>query len=293
MRTEMEETYAMCDNCLSPVSDLRVINEELGQITKAVFFCKECGRKVDMFTAYSLAQLAFSMGETVINNGIASLLIRRFKHPLLHPKYAFPMRLSGETAKANLLAALRGVDFVSAPGCVSKDAIYKEGMHLLRIFLENKTKWLKSKTGENFIPIWVNAILLATYARKFVDRKNYPEFGSLITQRLSPGYLGKKFVLSPDLIGENDYSLDPVLSNSERDIYRAIKDGKVQVFRTHGPFSKKRGSYGFNTLGGVGVEFKELKNTGDGIRHYVPEVTVQKFPAAVLFPNGHIVWIFY
>lgn len=170
MEIKPKETPALCDRCFSPVlqQDFRaIINNETGGIKKTVFHCRNCGRVVDHGVAFNLARFAFSLGQTVIDNGIASLLMRWFREPKHRPIEAFPMRLSeGITTEVNLLAAIERIDFTSIPGCVSIDKVYGEGLYLLKDFLEARTEFLKKETGIDFPSEWVNAILMATCAKK-------------------------------------------------------------------------------------------------------------------------------
>jgi len=281
----------VCENCLH--------SGRLSNSNKAHFHCSSCGHNTETKIAISLGKLAFSFGQTVVNRGITCLFVEKSSNLKSSPAKAFPMRLSRGTTEVNLLVASKEidastlnvstvaeVDFVSIPGCVSAEDVFKEGTHLLKIFRKKRAEQLRGVKTQfiDFNRIWINNILLATYKGEVVGRVRYPRFGYIIIQQLGYEYQNTEFILYPDDIDRPSHSCHPLLPDGNKyHLHDAVMEGSAQGFKE---------KYDIHILGDMDAELQKIGIVPNS-KCRVLKVTVRKLPAVILIPEKRRVYIFH
>lgn len=256
----------VCDTCFN----FETVTEE------EKYNCGRCGRDNSVLFTTEMANLVFSLGKGVINNGTTMAIIRTLKNPVKMMDFRMKLNIPEEGVTFDPLAVIEKTDFVSV-GNISPEVVYQQGLYVLKNLVSKQKKEFKKETGMDFDHRWISFILRSTYKDDF--KRGNPQFGYVITQKLKPECLGKKFLLYPE--GVNEFSFhSPVMPEEFKS--DMIHEGRVEAFKKN---------YSLYVLGGVIVMFKKLENTR--IECYVAEVVVKKPPAVLLIPEKKRAYIFH
>lgn len=263
-----DKEVVVCDTCF---------NSEKVSVKKEKYNCGKCGREESVLLATELANLAFSFGKGAINNGTVMAIIKNLKNPIKMINFHLKLNISGGGVAFDPIAVLEKTDFVSGEN-ISSEVVYQQGLNVLKDLVDRYKKKFRENTdtGMDIDNRWISLILRSTFKNEFI--KGHPQFGYIITQKLKPEYLGKKFLLYPE--GVNKFSFhSPVMEEFKTDM---INKGSVEAFKK---------MYDFYILGDMEVTLKKLENTR--IECCVAEVVVEKTPAVLLIPEKRRTYIFH
>lgn len=250
--------------------------ETVTEKNKEKYNCGKCGRENSVSFATEMANLAFSLGKGAINYGTTMAIIKELKNPVKMMDFHVKLNIPEGGVTFDPLAVIEKTDFVSI-GNISPEAVYQQGLYVLKNLVSKQKKRFKEETGTDFDHRWISFILRSTYKDDF--KRGNSQFGYVITQKLKPECLGKKFLLYPE--GVNEFSFhSPVMPEEFKS--DMIHEGRVKAFRKN---------YDFYILGDVIVTLKKLENAR--VECYVAEVFVQKTPAVLLIPEKKRAYIFH